>query len=161
MQDLIQAVHGFHVIVSKQAPITFLKIALKGLDQINNAQDEDATNYVLARVGQEIKNNIRASDIVCRCGDKEFAIALFSCPPKYGRSIAERIPANVSYIVVESFNHRNGSNLRLGWEQLAGAKETTTPNQLFHVTDWNLRKQDHDLSTEDGELIMHPAPGVI
>jgi diguanylate cyclase (GGDEF)-like protein len=154
--------HRTHGRFGKQTQITYLKIKLMGLTELSSLQDDGAVDYVLFRVGQEIKNNVRSSDLVCRCGDQEFTVALFSCPPKYGKSIAERITANVSYIVLESFNHRYGSSLQLRWEQLARAEEATTSNQSFHVTDRNLKKQAHDVSsTEDGKMIMRPAQGLI
>jgi diguanylate cyclase (GGDEF)-like protein len=129
----------------KVTPITCLTIQVEGLAKLRNVHGDEVADHVLARVGQEIKRNVRSSDIVCRCQDQAFAVALFRCPNKLGRSIAERVVSNVTHIVVEWANMHYGNYLHLQSKLARMPGEANTLVQLLQATEHSLQKKDRQL----------------
>ena len=130
-------------------PITCLMIEVKGLAELHSTHGNDVGDKVLYRVGQEISRNIHQSDIICRYEDHIFAIALFRCPNKFGRKIAERVIANVTHVVLKWANHHYDSNLHLIWELTTLPGDAVTPVQLLFGTKYFLVQKSRQLSKNE------------
>ena len=140
-------------------PITCLTIRVEGLAELRNIHGDEVADHVLARVGQEIKRNVRSSDIVCRYQDQAFAVALFRCPTEFGGSVAERVVSNVTLVVVEWANLHYGNYLHLQSELARMPGEAMTPVQLLRATEHSLKKKHRQLAlNEKGCVTGMPVP---
>jgi two-component system cell cycle response regulator len=59
--------------------------------EINDQRGHQFGDHVLAEVGKILKENVRASDIVCRYGGEEFAVLLPETPPEQAGQAAEKL----------------------------------------------------------------------
>jgi diguanylate cyclase (GGDEF)-like protein len=116
-------------------PITYLVIRVGGLSELRYRQGDKVADQVLSRIGQEIKRNVRNSDLACRCSEETFVVALLRCPVKYGWTIGERVTANLTYLVLDWVFCTYGCRLSLRHEHAGLLGNVSTPSQLLHAID--------------------------
>ena len=109
-------------------------IELEGLEGFCDKHGDHAGDVILYQVGYEIGHNVRADDLVCSYGGGRFAVALFRCPARSGRSIAARVQKNVGSLALNATNQRYGSRLRLRWALATLPASESTPTKLLRVT---------------------------
>ena len=119
--------------IRRQMPVTCLRIELEGLEAFRDKHGDHADD-VIYQVGQVIGHNVRADDLVCSYGGGRFAVALFRCPARFGRSIAARVENNVGSLALIATNQRYGSRLRLQWALATLPASATTSTKLLRVT---------------------------
>lgn len=119
--------------IRRQMPVTCLRIELEGLEGFRDKHGDYADD-VIYQVGQVIRHNVRADDLVCSYGGGRFAVALFRCPARFGRSIAARVENNVGPLALSATNQRYGSRLRLRWALATLPASASTSTKLLRLT---------------------------
>ena len=82
-------------------PALVLMIDIDHFKQVNDSRGHPAGDRVLQAVASRLLDCVRPMDTVARYGGEEFAIILPSCPPTFGRAVAERIRLQVEQQAVE------------------------------------------------------------
>ena len=120
--------------IRRPRPVACLMIELEGLEGFRDKHGDHAGDDILNQVGQEIGHNVRADDLVCSYGGGRFAVALFRCPARFGRSIAARVENNVGSLALRATNQRYGSRLLLRWALATLPASESMPTKLLRVT---------------------------
>lgn len=74
-----------------KTPLTMLLIDLDSFSQVNADYGYAAGDRILKELAQRFKRYLRSYDLVGRCGEDEFLIALPGCSLEEGTSMAERL----------------------------------------------------------------------
>jgi diguanylate cyclase (GGDEF)-like protein len=112
-------------------PITCLVIQITGLNHLREHGAATLAAEVLRRFAQELQNNVRAKDVVCRSGDDRFAIGLFHCQPSMAERIAERVTRNVRRMVLDPQSFHGWRNLHLVWSSTSLPKDGSTSVEVL------------------------------
>jgi len=86
---------------SLSLPLSLLFFDLDNFKEFNDRYGHLAGDRVLASVGEVLKKESRAGDIVCRYGGEEFAIILPATEEKRALGMAERIRRVIGRLMVE------------------------------------------------------------
>jgi two-component system cell cycle response regulator len=65
-------------------------VDLDHFKQVNDTYGHPAGDMVLSEIGRNLKQCIRESDLICRCGGEEFAVILPNTQPEKARIVCER-----------------------------------------------------------------------
>lgn len=122
----------------RPTPISCVTINVLGLAALREQHGEAAANHALKMVGQALVSNVRVYDVVCRCRDERFAIALLRCPsPVIGRA-ADRTTQNITRLILGGINRRYNSHLQLVWKGATLPDEAPTPDKLLAAAERSL-----------------------
>jgi diguanylate cyclase (GGDEF)-like protein len=116
-------------------PITCLAIQITGLRAWREHGGTIQAAGVLRRFAQELENNVRAADVVCRSGEDRFVIGLFRCQPHMAGKVAERILRNVTRMVLQAQAFQGWQNLSLIWASASFPKDGETPVEVLRRTE--------------------------
>lgn len=134
--------HGLELqlgrIIRRPIPVTCLMIEVVGLAELRRIHGDKAADRVLIVVSRALARAIRATDLICRCHDQRFAICLFRCSEKFGRSVGKRITTIVTRMVLKGINRHYGRHLELQWEIATLPNDASTPVQLLRLTEQTL-----------------------
>jgi diguanylate cyclase len=86
-------------------PALLLLIDIDHLKQINDSCGHAIGDAIIQAVAQALGSSMRPMDTVARLGGDEFAVIVPSCRPAFGKSVAERIRANVAQALVKVSAH--------------------------------------------------------
>lgn len=90
---------GFDLLVNQaiqesrreQSPLCALLLDLDNFKQLNDSQGHLAGDEVLRGFAQQLQNNLRQSDIICRWGGEEFILLLKNTTPQQAHQLGEKI----------------------------------------------------------------------
>ena len=74
-----------------QSPLSALMLDLDHFKQLNDSHGHLAGDRMLRAFADQLRSNLRQSDIVCRWGGEEFILLLRETAPAQARQIAEKI----------------------------------------------------------------------
>lgn len=83
-------------------PFTLLLLDLDNFKAINDRHGYGAGDAVLRSVSGDLRQSIRASDVVARIGGEEFAVILSGVTPESGRSWAESLRKRIASCTVST-----------------------------------------------------------
>jgi diguanylate cyclase (GGDEF)-like protein len=135
LHSLESSHNGF---LRRPLPITALMLEVNGLGELRAVRGDRAAEDVIQRASQEIKRNVRASDLVCRYRGQRFAVALLRCPAKYSEPVAKRVCSNLTRLVLAGVNSRLGSNLSVRWSVATMPGQASSPIQLLRLSEASL-----------------------
>ncbi len=124
--------------VWREQLVTCVMFDVEGLAELRARRGSAESDQALARVAQQIIQNVRPRDLVASYRGQRFVIALDNCPAKLGRQVAERIATNIDQISLRGTNKAHGSELRLQWSSAGIPQDASTPLQLLRVTETTL-----------------------
>lgn len=134
--------HGLELqlgrIIRRPIPVTCLMIEIVGLAELRRIHGDKAADRVLIVVSRALARAVRTNDLICRYHDKRFAISLFRCSGKLGRSVGERITTIVTGMVLKGINRHYGRHLELQWEIATLPNDASTPVQLLRLAEQSL-----------------------
>jgi diguanylate cyclase (GGDEF)-like protein len=112
-------------------PITCLVVQINGLGHWRSHGGTIVATGLLRRLGQELVNNVRARDVVCRSGEDRFAIGLIRCQPAMAGRVAERITRNVMRMVLNAQSLPGWRGLGLIWSAASLPRDGRTAIEVF------------------------------
>jgi diguanylate cyclase (GGDEF)-like protein len=74
-----------------KTPLSLLLLDLDEFSRINHDYGYDAGDRVLTELANRFRRQLRSYDLVGRCGEDEFLLALPGCTPESAMSLAERV----------------------------------------------------------------------
>ncbi len=104
-------------------PTTLILLRMKNIAQIQNRYSESVKNKVIKSLANIIYENIRASDVLCRCKEEDFRILLHNTDIEKGRQFAQKIKYLLNKIVFQKGEDRFKVNFLYGATQI---KKTDT-----------------------------------
>lgn len=72
-------------------PALLLLADIDHFKRVNDTHGHAAGDLVIQAVARTLQDSVRPMDTVARIGGEEFAAVLPSCPPAFGRAVAERV----------------------------------------------------------------------
>ncbi|RLC72077.1 MAG: hypothetical protein DRI26_03750 [Chloroflexi bacterium] len=120
-------------------PLSVAIIDVDNLKQINDLYGHLAGDKALRKMGQILKENVRASDIVARYGGDEFAIIM----PETEKEDAEKVMARLMLFLDASRVKLNGETFAMpprSYGLASFPRDGNTPTELFAAADALLYK---------------------
>jgi egghead protein (zeste-white 4 protein) len=114
---------ALHLQTRRLPEVVCLNFEVMGLEQLRAEHDSAIVDVVLAEIGKGLRRSVRATDLVCRYRQWQFAVALLKCPEQYGNRVAERTATRLIRETLERVNLTYGAHLQLRW------KATPLPHQ--------------------------------
>ena len=82
----------------KAAPLALVLVDLDHFKRVNDTHGHEAGDLLLRKVGQVLRNNVRACDIACRFGGEELVLVLPDCDLEAGMVRAEAVRLAIAAI---------------------------------------------------------------
>ena len=114
-------------------PLTLILFDIDHFKSVNDNFGHDIGDVVLRKVAQTVKDQVRASDEVCRIGGEEFVIICKNTDLREGGFVAERIRSAVESCVIPDGGFNRSVTLSLGVAGTVGAEGTF--NELLKRAD--------------------------
>jgi len=89
----------------KKQPLAVIMLDLDHFKRINDTYGHDVGDAVLRMVAQQIRNNIRESDLACRFGGEELVIVLGECDVESALQRAETIRKAIAALEIDHGDH--------------------------------------------------------
>jgi diguanylate cyclase (GGDEF)-like protein len=125
-------------LLRRPRPITCVLMQLEGLSALRQRHGAAAAEDLLQRVGQEVRRNLRADDLVCRAGQERILMALMRCPGKYGPTVSRRVTTNVQRLLLRSMGHQYQIELTLNPVHATLPEDASTPLELVRRVESDL-----------------------
>jgi diguanylate cyclase (GGDEF)-like protein len=117
-----------------QVPLSIVLFDLDHFKKINDTYGHPAGDFVLARIGQVAKAQIRLEDVLARYGGEEFVIILKGSPVPGAVSVAQRLRESVEKEIFEFEGRRIPVTVSVGVVTLA-KQEYPDWEQMFRTAD--------------------------
>ncbi len=78
-----------------KTPLSLLLMDLDDFSRLNHEYGYDAGDRVLTELGNRFRRHLRSYDLVGRCGEDEFLLALPGCNPENAMALAERVKQTI------------------------------------------------------------------
>jgi diguanylate cyclase (GGDEF)-like protein len=115
-------------------PVSLILLRMKNIAQVRKKYSSSVEHVIVKSLADIIHENIRASDILCRCEDEDFRILLHNTDKEKGEDFAKKIKELLNKIVFQRGNAKFKINFLYGVTQLM--KKDTIEDALLRV---NLR----------------------
>lgn len=86
----------FKLAARQQAPLSVVLLDADNFKHINDTYGHKVGDKVLVQLAQEIRNNVRKSDVVCRYGGEEFIVLLPDTDLAGASNVAENIRQHIA-----------------------------------------------------------------
>jgi len=148
MHDELTKCHNrryFNVEVQKQIDLnkryglnfSMLMFDIDDFKKINDTHGHGAGDFVLQSIVNDVRSQIRMSDVLCRIGGEEFAILLIETEMEAAKHVAEKIRA---YVASQSYIDREHITISLGVESYSDRYDFNT---FYTSVDELLYKSKH------------------
>jgi len=148
MHDELTKCHNrrfFNVEVQKQIELhrryglnfSMLMFDIDDFKKINDTHGHGAGDFVLQSIVNDVRAQIRTSDVLCRIGGEEFAILLIETDMEAATHVAEKIRA---YIAAQKYIDRETITISIGVESY---RENYDFNTFYASVDELLYKSKH------------------
>jgi len=84
-----------YIATSRLEPASLLVLDLDGFKAVNDAYGHSVGDELLVAIGQRIRANVSADDVIARLGGDEFAVLLDRCTPGEAILVAQRLIESV------------------------------------------------------------------
>lgn len=111
--------------------------------KFNDTFGHQAGDAVLRQVAQLLKQNVRATDIVCRYGGEEMSIILPNTSKEVSVSTAEKICKRVASKRFKLNNHME-SNVTISLGVASFPEDGQTPSEIIDAADKRLYQSKHN-----------------
>ena len=156
--------HGLETRLSRllrrPRPVTCVLLQIEGLAAVRQRHGAALGDYILQRVGEEVRRNLRADDLVCRAGDDNILMALMRCPGKYGPTVSRRVSTNVQQLTLHALSRQYQTELSLVSVHATIPDDASTPVELVHLVESDLEIKRSLLAVrwQDRELRLAGRP---
>jgi diguanylate cyclase (GGDEF)-like protein len=111
-------------------PLSILLVDLDHFKQYNDRHGHPEGDAALRRVGQQIREAVRESDVVFRYGGEEMAVVLPDCSPEQVAAVAEKVRA-----AVEDIGHADRAPITVSIGAAAYANDGARSEDLVAAAD--------------------------
>lgn len=125
-------------LLRRPRPVTCVLLQVEGLPALRQQHGPAVGDDILQRVGEEVRRNLRADDLVCRAGGDRVLMVLMRCPGKYGPTVSRRVSTNVQRLLLQSLTRQYQLELGLSSAHATLPEDASTPLEL-------LRRVENDL----------------
>ena len=141
-------------------PVTCVLLQVEGLPAFRQRHGDALGDDVLQRVGEEVRRNLRADDLVCRAGHERVLMALMRCPGKYGPTVSRRVSTNVQRLLLHALGRQYQTELSLVSVHATLPDDASTPIELVHRVESDLEIKRSLLSVrwQDREMRLAGPP---
>ena len=141
-------------------PVTCVLLQVEGLPAFRQRHGDVLGDDVLQRVGEEVRRNLRADDLVCRAGHERVLMALMRCPGKYGPTVSRRVSTNVQRLLLHALGRQYQTELSLVSVHATLPDDASTPIELVHRVESDLEIKRSLLSVrwQDREMRLAGPP---
>lgn len=125
-------------LLRRPRPVTCVLLQVEGLPALRQQLGSAVGDDVLRRVGEEVRRNLRADDLVCRAEGERILMALMRCPGKYGPSVSRRVSTNVQRLLLQSLGRQYQIELGLTSAHASLPEDASTPLELVRRVESDL-----------------------
>lgn len=125
-------------LLRRPRPITCVLMEIEGLGALRQRLGDGPCDEILQRVGEEVRRNLRAEDLVCRAGGNRILMALIRCPGKYGPTVTRRVSTNVQRLLLQALSRQHRTELSLVSTHAALPEDASTPMELVRRVESDL-----------------------
>ena len=147
-------------LLRRPRPVTCVLLQIEGLPAFRQRHGDALGDDVLQRVGEEVRRNLRADDLVCRAGRERVLMALMRCPGKYGPTVSRRVSTNVQRLLLHALGRQYRTELSLVSVHATLPDDASTSVELVHLVESDLEIKRSLLAVrwQDRELRLAGRP---
>jgi diguanylate cyclase (GGDEF)-like protein len=127
----------------KAMPLSLIVLDLDHFKRVNDTFGHEAGDILLKQVAQQIRAEIRESDLACRFGGEEIVLLLPECELDAALDRAEKIRRAISLLEVQ-VNGRTLGTVTASFGVATFPKHGDTPEALLHAADLALYRAKHE-----------------
>lgn len=139
--------HIFNVAKRYKTIFSLIIVDINQFKKINDTYGHLCGNFVLKRVSEGLKNNIRRADIVFRTGGDEFAILLPETDGKKAVKVVEKLKKNIGCKYLIYNGNKFVVTLSLGFASYSEGIQTE--DELFDIADKNMYEEKRAGNSSD------------
>ncbi len=132
-------VHSFDLAMRYERIFSLLVVDLDGFKNVNDVYGHLFGNFVLKKVGEKLRTNLRKVDLVFRYGGDEFTIILPETSNEKAIKVLEKLRERLGIIRLESKNQT--VEVKLSFGLASYSPQIKTKEELFNLADRDMYKQ--------------------
>lgn len=132
-------VHSFDLARRYERIFSLLVVDLDGFKNVNDVYGHLFGNFVLKKVGEKLRTNLRKVDLVFRYGGDEFTIILPETSNEKAIKVLEKLRERLGIIRLES--KKQTVEVKLSFGLASYSPQIKTKEELFNLADRDMYKQ--------------------